>query len=172
MMENNMSKSIDLHMLYAYASGMIKEKTVITISIITGVLVLALLLVISTFGFPFSRVNFFPTRAEISETYFDSAIRGRLVIIDGCICLRPLSHGLGFFGTGEMVIWPHGYSVIRRGLVTSVLDQRGHIVARVGSWIILGGGETTKEWAEKLVKQPIPERYNGLFWLAAPIKAD
>ncbi len=159
-------------MLYEYSSGMIKEKMVITISIIICVLVLALLLVISTFGFPFSRVNLFLTRSEISETYFDSAIRGRLVIIDGCICIRPISNGLGFFGKGEMIIWPHGYSVIRRGLVTSVLDERGHIVARVGSWIILGGGETTKEWAEKLVKQPIPERYNGLFWLAAPTKAD
>ncbi len=89
---------------------------------------------------------------------------GRLILYKGCLRLRPT------FGRGHMIIWPYGYKLGLEGKTIQVLKADGQAVARVGDWIVLGGGEADSiEFIENLIGQPLPPDCTGPYWLAGTI---
>lgn len=108
---------------------------------------------------------FFPVLSEPNSIYPSNLARGRLVLDDNCLRLKPLY----FFGRGVLLIWPYGYSLKTEDNTIRVTDSDGLMVARVGDWIKVGGGEIPVEIVEKYLGKPLPENYPGPYWIVSGV---
>ena len=104
---------------------------------------------------------YFPVLKEPESIYPESLAMGRLSIIDNCLRLKP--------GESLLLIWPYGYTLAINGGEISVVDNKGHIVARVGDSIKVGGGEIPLEIVEKYIGGPLPDNCTGPYWLVSHI---
>jgi hypothetical protein len=111
---------------------------------------------------------FFPVLSEPESVYPDALARGRLVRDHNCLCLKRFY----FFGKGSLLIWPYGYSLEIQNEKISVVDNNGQVIAHVGDWLKVGGGEIPKEIVEKYIGKPLSDNYTGPYWLAAGVIKD
>ena len=89
---------------------------------------------------------------------------GRLILDEGYLRLKPI------FGESYMIIWPYGYTVRLEDKTIQVLNVDGQAVARVGDWIVLGGGVVdSMEVAENSIGQPLPPDCTGPYWITGTI---
>ncbi len=99
-------------------------------------------------------------------------IGGRLVVDEeGCLRLKTAHDPQGY-----LPVWPPGYSPATESGEIRVLDDRGHVAARVGDRVILGGGEIRKDesgptpqaarraFDERRRKLGVPGKCRGPFW--------
>lgn len=87
------------------------------------------------------------------------------LIVTNDRCLR-----LSFPGKqrGELLIWPPNYSLDARGNRIRVLNANGRVVAEVGDYIEVGGGEISTlelEGIPERLRQELPERCSPPYWL-------
>ena len=76
---------------------------------------------------------------------------GKLVLSEGCVSIG------GGKGNPEVLIWPAGYYLNQVEDRVQILDYRGKVVARIGDWVEMGGGEAPprSEWVCAL-REPVP----------------
>ncbi len=96
----------------------------------------------------------------------DVLLEGNLAIHQDCIMLRTESAAPDFI----MLLWPDGFSVDQEDNQTSVLDESGHPVGRVGGSISLGGGPIGQEAARKAAGDSLPSEcvVKHIFKVATP----
>ena len=104
---------------------------------------------------------YLPVLKEAESVYPTALAKGRLVLDDNCLRLKPFY----FFSKGDLLIWPYGYSFKTQDSKICIADADGLIVARVGDWIKVGGGEITLDIVEKYLGKPLPENYSGPYWI-------
>lgn len=102
-----------------------------------------------------------------SEPTPQAGIAGKLVIGEGR-CLR-----LEYGSSEHLPIWPPGYSLSAKGGEMRVLDHRDRVVAGVGEWVTMTGGETRRGEAgpgywETRRELGVPEACKGPFWGVVP----
>lgn len=109
---------------------------------------------------------YFPVEKEPASLYPVIAVRGWLILDNNCLRLKPFY----CFGKGELLIWRYGYSLdVENGEIRVVDDESGKVLARVGDFVRLGGGQTSKEMAEKLIGGPLPDNCSGPYFLVGTI---
>ncbi len=91
---------------------------------------------------------------------------GELFVKDRCLYMGTRRHA-------DVVVWPYGYSLDRKGAEIRVLDEQGRVVARVGEQVKMGGGEITQaeagptpgaarqQFEEKRGELGVPDRCRG-----------
>lgn len=138
----------------------------ITLIIILGavglIVILFCLYYFSAFGFPRQNINFFPVENKPSLAYPLARCNGRLVLVNNSI------HIVGIFGSGYLIIWPYGYSVEKDRFIPVIRNDHGKIIARVGDWVTIGGGNTTRENAETIIGQSISTNQGDSVFILAP----
>ena len=109
----------------------------------------------------------FPVQLEkyAKEPYPTALGRGWLALDDNCLRLKPFY----FFGKGVLLIWPYGYSLETESKEIRILDNDGRVVARVGHWIKVGGGEVPLEIVEKYIGKPLSDNCTGPYWLVSGV---
>jgi hypothetical protein len=93
-------------------------------------------------------------------------LRGRLTLDEaGCLRVR-------YRGGSATPVWPPGLEVNATGDGVRILDQKGHIAARVGEGVYMGGGEARAlddlTSVGKRTAQELHDRCPGTYWLVAP----
>ncbi len=107
--------------------------------------------------------------ADPNYIYFDALAEGKLVLDNNNLRLKP-SWGKGdVWSKGELLIWPYGYSLRIEGKEIQIIDNYGHLVARVGDKIKVGGGEVPAEIVEKYIGQQLPDDCTGPYWLVSRV---
>lgn len=92
--------------------------------------------------------------------------RGELILDDdGCLRVRNAADR-----TDYVPVWPADFGVDREDREISSLDGKGHIVARVGEVVYMGGGELGRTLAgirvvDEQAKRELRERCPGIYWL-------
>lgn len=109
----------------------------------------------------------FPQLRMRSGAMMQALLSGTLTLADNC--LRVTSDA---DKTGHLVIWQADYYLHRKGDALEILDREGKPVARVGERIDLGGGSVplSPELSGQL-KQPVPERCKGPYWVMGELVA-
>jgi len=107
---------------------------------------------------------FFPAQRDPGGVQMLARAEGRLILDEGYLRLKPI------FGESYMIIWPYGYTVRLEDKTIQVLNADDQAVARVGDWIVLGGGETDlTEFIEDIIGQPLPPDCTGPYWITGTI---
>jgi hypothetical protein len=158
-------KQIQAHGLYRLYR-LVKMKEVI--SLLVCILLSFPIVTVACDDNPSSHPLFFPVLNEPESIYPNALARGRLVLDHNCLRLKRFY----FFGKGSLLIWPYGYSVETQNKKISVVDNNGEVIARVGDWLKVGGGEIPKEIVEKYIGKPLSDNYTGPYWLAAGVIKD
>jgi hypothetical protein len=71
-----------------------------------------------------------------------------------------------------LLIWPYGYSIeVEKGKI-NILDDNDDIVASVGDYVKIGGGESPVSHVENLIGESLPEDWKGTCWLVSKIVND
>ncbi len=132
-----------------------------------------LLFIISSIGFTGCNTNditesdiYFPTLEEPANAYMDALARGKL-ILDGEYIL--LKSSFLFFSEEMLLIWPYGYSVNVEDGKIHILDETGEVVANVGDYVKIGGGQNPITNVEKLIGKSLPDDWDGTCWLVSEI---
>lgn len=114
------------------------------------------------------REVFFPKQEPTDALFPSAAARGTLVMDEeGCLRRKHRSDE-----RGDLLIWPHGYSLRTEGGEIQILDGKGQVLAQVGDRIEVGGGyvprslEGLKSVSERLQRK-LPERCPGPYWLVS-----
>ncbi len=81
---------------------------------------------------------FFPRMSGPEGVALDALGGGRLFVEDGCIYLGPTERRYRGVVSSDVVVWPHGYSLSRKGGEVRVLNEEGRVVARVGETVSMG----------------------------------
>ncbi len=105
---------------------------------------------------------FFPVATATNTQYPSASAHGRLVLENHCLRLKPYYLP---FSKGYLLIWPYGYSLKTQDSKICVIDAKGEIVAKVGNWIKVGGGNVSLDIVEKYTGEPLPVNYNGPYWI-------
>jgi hypothetical protein len=108
---------------------------------------------------------YLPVLKESESVYPAALATGILGLDDNCLRLKPFYA----FGKGALLIWPYGYYIKTQDNKICVADIDGRIVARVGDWIKVGGGEITLDVVEKYLGKPLPENYSGPYWIVSGV---
>lgn len=102
---------------------------------------------------------------------------GRLSVQDGCIRVKYRDRD-----RGDLVVWPSGYSLSKRGGEILILNEKGKVAAQVGDKVRMGGGEITKSEAggtpeeakrnydEKRRRMGVPAQCPGPLWMASEVR--
>jgi len=107
---------------------------------------------------------YFPAKRDPGGVQMQARAEGRLILDEGCLRLKPI------FGESYMIIWPYGYTVRLEDKTIQVLNADDQAVARVGDWIVLGGGETDlTEFIEDIIGQSLPPDCTGPYWITGTI---
>ncbi len=109
---------------------------------------------------------YFPTPEEPANTYMDALATGKLILEGEYILLKS---SFLFFSEEMLLIWPYGYSVDVEDGKIHILNENGHIVASVGEYVKIGGGENPISNVEKLIGYSLPDDWEGTCWLVAPL---
>jgi len=101
----------------------------------------------------------FPQLKTRSGSFMECLLTGELILED---CYLRVNE--------ELIIWQPDYFVNNNDGTIEILDRNGEVVARVGERVSMGGGEITSiEHINKLLKEPLPEDCEGLYWLMGEI---
>ena len=107
---------------------------------------------------------YFPAQRDPGAVQMEARAEGRLILDEGYLRLKPT------FGESYMIIWPYGYTVRLEDKTIQVLNADGQPVARVGDWIVLGGGETyLTEFIEDIIGQSLPPDCTGPYWITGTV---
>jgi len=106
---------------------------------------------------------FFPVQESSDLDQMPALAEGKLVLDNGYLRLK------GFFGEGELLIWPYGFSLRIEGKEIQVIDSDGQVAACVGGRIKVGGGEVPAETAEKYIGQLLPDDCKGPYWIVSGV---
>jgi hypothetical protein len=109
-------------------------------------------------------IPYFPVQNEPEAIQMQVRIEGRLILDEGYLRLKPILH------ESYIIIWPYGYTVRLEDSTVQVIDADGQVVACVGDWIVLGGGETdSAEAVERSIGQSLPSDCTGPYWIAGVV---
>ena len=61
---------------------------------------------------------------------------GKLILVNGCPRMEATD------GSSILLIWPYNYSIDRNTQPAQIRDDTGQIVAKIGDYVEMGGGET------------------------------
>jgi hypothetical protein len=106
---------------------------------------------------PLSQGSSFPQLINTPSAYMDALITGELVVANGCLRVDD-KYG------NNVLLWPPDFSTHTEQGIIQVLDSTGQIVAGVGDWVEVGGGEVPTPTYLGLV-DPLPENCPGPYWL-------
>jgi hypothetical protein len=130
--------------------------------VMAGLITLLLLaLVLGGCGPAVEPVTFFPVQKEVPNAMLQALLQGELVVENGCLRV-----------SGNLILWPYGYSVQTEDGETLVLNAEGRAVARVGDFVQLGGGEIPAFSAEARTGTALPEGCAGPYWLTGEVVGD
>jgi hypothetical protein len=116
-----------------------------------------------------SFTSFFPVQKEIPSEHMAALAEGKLIRDNGYLRLqRNFIDGID----SVLLVWPYGFSQRTEGDGIQVVDSNGHVVARVGDDIKVGGGEASAEIVEKYIGQPLPADCPGPYWLVSEVVKD
>lgn len=101
---------------------------------------------------------YFPVQKEPQTAVLTALLPGELVADNGYLRVA-----------GNLILWPHGYSLKTEGQDIWVINDKGQPAAKVGDWIKIGGGVVSTSYAEQILEHPLPEGCEGPYWLAAEI---
>jgi|WetSurMetagenome_2_1015567.scaffolds.fasta_scaffold68074_1 hypothetical protein len=104
---------------------------------------------------------YFPVQKEAAKTMMAALLPGELVLNNGYL-----------YVSGNLIIWPYGYSLKIDGKDMFIIDDKGSQIARVGDQVKIGGGEIPASSVEEIIGQPLPPDFNGTYWLAGDIVRD
>ena len=107
-----------------------------------------------------SGISFFTVWEPVREQML-AELQGKLVLENGCLRI------IDDYNTSYLIIWPYGFSLRRDGEEIQIINDRGQIVAHVGDYIYVSGGEQkAREHIEKdVVKQQLPDDCQGPYWI-------
>ena len=124
---------------------------------------------------------FFPQMPGPEGVILQAMSSGRLFVKNGCIYLGPTERRYRDEVPSDVVVWPHGYSLSRKGGEVLILDEKGKVVARVGGKARMGGGEIRREdsgptpeaarrqFEEKRGELGVPDRCRGPLWVSSGV---
>lgn len=98
----------------------------------------------------------FVQQKEIPNVYMEADLRGKLVLVKGCLRLQNAV-------SDYLIVWPWGFSLRVDGEIIEILDSNGQMVTQVGDNLMLSGGERPR--IDDLVSQMPPEECPGLYWI-------
>ena len=101
---------------------------------------------------------FFPEQKENLAIHMDAELVGELVLENGCLRLG-----------NDLLVWPHGFSVITEDRVTQIIDNNGQPIIRVGDKIKLGGGEMPSEHLAQYSADLPSDRCSGPYWIVGEV---
>ncbi len=78
---------------------------------------------------------FFPQAQEPAADHMLALLVGKLILVDGC------PHAQVIDGSSILLFWPYNYSIDRSANPAQIRDDRGRVVARIGDYVTMGGGE-------------------------------
>lgn len=102
---------------------------------------------------------YFPVQAEPTGYMMTARLEGELWL-DSHGCLRVQEW---------LILWPYGFSKRLEGNKIEVIDNKGHIAACVGDYLILGGGGIPAFFAEEKTGHPFPEWCGGPYFLMGKV---
>lgn len=104
---------------------------------------------------------FFPQLRARRPAYMEALLVGKLIIEAGClrIAIEPPE------SQSYLVIWEADYFLNDNNGITEVLDRHGRVAARVDDPISLGGGGVPLSSFSSELREPIPDRCQGPYWL-------
>lgn len=88
----------------------------------------------------------FPQMSQPVEAQMQALFIGRLILVDGC----PRGEGSG--GGSSLLVWPYNYTINRNTTPEEIRDSTGQVVAHIGDYITMGGGELPGYTEEMLPK--------------------
>ena len=84
---------------------------------------------------------------------------GELVLTDGCFRLQRAEPDSGY-----LLIWPRGFGARLENGRYQVLDDEGYVVAQVGDFLHLSGGEIPSDMASGFA-EALPAQCPGPHWV-------
>ena len=117
---------------------------------------------------------FFPQMPGPEAVMLQALGGGRLFVKNGCIYAGPTERRYRDEVASDVVVWPHGYSLSRKGGEVLILDEKGRVVARVGEVARMGGGEIRREdsgghFEETRGELGVPDRCRGPLWISSGV---
>lgn len=109
---------------------------------------------------------FLPQLRVRSAAFMLSLLQGRLVVEEGCLRVDA-----GNVGDSYLIIWQPDYFLNDNSGRIEVLDRAGRVVARVDDTISVEGGEVPLSNVNSHLREPIPSRCKGPYWLMGDIVA-
>jgi len=106
---------------------------------------------------PLSHGSSFPQLINTPSAYLEALITGELVVTNGCLRVNDK------YGNNVLLIWPPGFSPHTEPGIIQVLDSTSQIVASVGDWVEIGGGEVPPTYLDLV--DPLPADCPGPYWL-------
>ena len=105
---------------------------------------------------------------EGERVVMDALYQGSVVERDGCL-------RLGDEPDGHTVVWPPGFSLVRRVGGHEVRNEAGRAIGQVGGFFRLGGGEVPTLWEDGPVddqtRTAALDRCPGRYWLVGEVVA-
>jgi hypothetical protein len=110
---------------------------------------------------------FFPQLRAQRPAYLEALLVGKLILESGClrIAIEPPQ------SQSYLVIWEADYFLNDNNGITEVFDQDGLVAARVGDPIRLGGGAVPLSSFSSELRETIPDRCQGPYWLMGEFAA-
>jgi len=87
---------------------------------------------------------FFPQANKPAQDKMLALLLGKLILVDGC----PRMEGSG--GSSVLLFWPYNYSINRNANPAEIRDDTGKVVAHIGDYVEMGGGELPDSTEKKL----------------------
>ena len=124
---------------------------------------------------------FFPQVPEPGGLHPTAVGGGRLFIRNDCIYAGPTQRRYRDVVPSDVVVWPYGYSLSRKGGEIRILNEKGKVVARVGEEVRMGGGEITqaeagptpeaarRQFEEKRGELGVPDQCRGPLWVSSGV---
>jgi len=100
------------------------------------------------------------TPPEGERDVMEALLFGNLVEFDGCVRVEAAD-----IGAYHLPVWPPSFYITLEDGVIQVHDGSGDVVARVGDWVRMGGGETKITFLDTDVRAQIPDRCAGPYWI-------
>ncbi|MGC1376268.1 MAG: hypothetical protein WA821_08600 [Anaerolineales bacterium] len=82
---------------------------------------------------------FFPEADQPVQDYMMAGLWGKLILVDGC----PRAEGSD--GSSVLLLWPYNYTIDRNTHPEQIRDSTGQVVARIGDYIAMAGGNPPSE---------------------------
>lgn len=105
-----------------------------------------------------SLVTSFPQQINAPNSFMEALVEGKLVLINGCLRINDT------YGNSYLLIWRPGFSTHMDQGIVQIIDSMGEVVASVGDFVAIGGGENPTPTYLGLA-EPLPNDCLGPYWL-------